>query len=410
MPKPKILFILIDGLGDVGIKSKDFQTPLQLASTSHLDLLSKYGLNGMIDPVDVGLACGSDTAHLSLFGYDSRQVYRGRGAFEAMGAGLDLQPGDIAFKSNFAIIDDSSNIVISRRADRNFEHSGPIQINCKYATEHRCGIRIRGEFALSDQITGTDPLKDNRLLLKSEPLSHDDEVAVRTSQIVNKVSDELRELLKQHPENERRNLKGMTQTNVVLLRGAGGLLEIPSFISKTSLKGFMIAPTCIIAGLGKCIGLDVINVQGATGDYKTNLIAKANAAIQIISESYDFGFLHIKSVDDAGHDRNIDLKISWIEKVDQMISRIIDQAKAVECLENLWIIVTGDHSTPVEYGDHSCEPVPFVLCKLRNILKDDKTLADDVQRFNEICSSKGALGRFSGFEIMNSILPIIMNE
>lgn len=136
-----------------------------------------------MDPVEPGLACGSDTAHLSLFGYDPRTHYRGRGAFESMGAGLDMAPGDIAFKCNFATLDPASGVVLRRRADRRFEELGPLlcaaldgaalpsfpqhAVSVKYATEHRCGVVVRGA-GLTDQISGTDPLRDN-LPLQARP-------------------------------------------------------------------------------------------------------------------------------------------------------------------------------------------------------------------------------------------------
>ena len=173
--KHKIAFVLVDGIGDVSIPELNNTTTLQHAHTPVMDTIARAGINGLLDPVEPGLACGSDTAHLSIFGYDPRLYYRGRGAFETMGAGLDMAPGDIAFKCNFATLDEASGIVIRRRADRNFEHIGPdlcaflnglklpsfpaCSTAVKYATEHRCGVRVRGE-GLTDTITGTDPLKD----------------------------------------------------------------------------------------------------------------------------------------------------------------------------------------------------------------------------------------------------------
>ena len=169
------MWIMIDGLGDVAVPSLGYRTCLQAASVPHLDDLASCGVNGLLDPVEPGRACGSDTAHMSVFGYDPRVHYRGRGAFESIGAGLSMQPGDIAFKSNFATMDRVTGIVTSRRADRNFEGMGPElcaaldglklkdfpdhSISVMYATEHRCAVRVRGP-GLSDAITGTDPLKD----------------------------------------------------------------------------------------------------------------------------------------------------------------------------------------------------------------------------------------------------------
>jgi 2,3-diphosphopglycerate-independent phosphoglycerate mutase len=126
LPKKRVAFVLIDGLGDVSLPRLGYKTPLQAAKLPNLDGIASAGVNGLMDPVEVGLACGSDTAHLSLLGYDPRVYYRGRGAFESMGAGLAMSPGDIAFKSNFATLDEETGIVTSRRADRHFEEEGPI--------------------------------------------------------------------------------------------------------------------------------------------------------------------------------------------------------------------------------------------------------------------------------------------
>eukprot|EP00798_Chlamydomonas_sp_ICE-L_P006637 gene6637-3294_t len=120
-----VLLLVIDGVGDVAIPSFQDRTPLEVAHTPTLDAIAAAGLNGLMDPVEPGLACGSDTAHMSIFGYDPRSFYCGRGAFESMGAGIKMAPGDIAFKCNFATLDPSSGLVTKRRADRKFKHMGP---------------------------------------------------------------------------------------------------------------------------------------------------------------------------------------------------------------------------------------------------------------------------------------------
>ncbi|KAI8048141.1 2,3-bisphosphoglycerate-independent phosphoglycerate mutase-domain-containing protein [Gilbertella persicaria] len=413
--KNKLLVFLIDGLGDVSISHYDSKTPLQLANTPHLDSLAKTGLNGLLDPVEPGLACGSDTAHLSILGYDPRIYYEGRGAFESMGAGLDMIPGDIAFKSNFAYLDEDSGIVVSRKADRNFEGLGPIlckaldgiklpsfpehSVAVKYAIEHRCGVRVRGP-GLSSSITGTDPLKDNKKLVYCEP-TVDDEASKMTSKLTNELSTVLTEALKQHPINQERNKQGKNPINCVLLRGCGSCIDVPNIQEKHGLKSFLIAPTCIIAGIGMTVGMDLIHVPGATGDYGTDFDAKAKACINNIqSDIYDFGFCHLKAVDDAGHDHDVEKKIYYLEKIDNMIGSVISSLR--NSLDtNYTIIVTGDHTTPALYGDHSCEPVPFAISSLKE--------GDSVQSFNEIDAAQGALGRFCGEQVM-SLAKTFMNK
>ena len=473
-----ILFILIDGIGDVTLKSLANsahplgRTPMQAASLPTLDKLARHGLTGLMDSVEAGQACGSDTAHLSLLGYDPLIYYRGRGAFESMGAGLSMEVGDIAFKSNFATIDPSSGIVVKRRADRRFHEWGvdlcqaldgarlpnfpEITVSVRYATEHRCGVRLRGP-GLTDCISGTDPLVDGRMLRQCVP-SERTEAAKRTADVVNEVSNVFRSILASHPINIDRANRNLPIANVVLLRGAGARIQVPPFSAHGLGRGCMVAPTAIIAGLGASVGLELLPCQEATGDYRTNLKAKARVILQamrnstqhsgVVSSSassqssptpssspalspspsspYEFGFLHIKAVDDAGHDRDARRKIEWLERSDEMISWILDELRhgSGGTEDTIWsIVVTGDHSTPVAYGDHACEPVPFIVNTLQLMHgfepSADQSIASlldhpditalrqlvntsppTVRGFDEIECANGSLGRFPGREVI----------
>ncbi|KAL8528547.1 hypothetical protein ACS0TY_006100 [Phlomoides rotata] len=481
-PKRRVAFVLIDGLGDVSLPRFGYQTPLQVANIPNLDAIASAGINGLMDPVEVGLACGSDTAHLSLLGYDPRVYYRGRGAFESMGAGLAMSPGDIAFKSNFATLDESTGVVTSRRADRHFEEEGPIlsaaldgmklpsfpeyEVRVRYATEHRCGVVVKGP-KLSGNISGTDPLKDNRLLLQVQPLD-DSYEAKNTAAVVNELSKEISRILVAHPVNAKRAAEGKNIANIVLLRGCGIRIEVPPFENVHGLRPCMVAPTKIIAGLGLSLGIDILEAPGATGDYRTLLTSKATAIARALSaplnlcpnvfvpgedehkpgrdDGYDFGFLHIKAIDDAGHDKASVFKVKGLETVDRAIgqlAKLLWQAESTGAFQ-YYICVTGDHSTPVEYGDHSFEPVPFALCRLKDFVgavggeshlleisldpfplptvesgndlsdaymsreekrgREDRAFnGDSAFEFNDIAAARGILGRFAGSEMMGII-------
>ncbi|KAJ0253980.1 Metalloenzyme domain-containing protein [Hirschfeldia incana] len=484
--KKRVAFVLIDGLGDVSIPRLGYKTPLQAANIPNLDAIASAGINGLMDPVEVGLGCGSDTAHLSLMGYDPRVYYRGRGAFESMGAGLAMSPGDIAFKSNFATLDEETGVVVSRRADRHFEEEGPIlcaaldgmklssfpeyEVRVRYATEHRCGVVVKGP-KLSGNISGTDPLKDNRLLLEAKPLDESEE-AKHTANVVNELSKEISRILVSHPVNAKRLSEGKNIANLVLLRGCGIRIEVPPFEEKHGLWPCMVAPTKIIAGLGMSLGIDILEAPGATGDYRTLLTSKAVAIANALSaplnpcpnvfvpgedghrpgrsEGYDFGFLHIKAIDDAGHDKATMFKVKGLEAVDKAIRQLAKLLwRAESCGDyQYFLCVTGDHSTPVEYGDHSFEPVPFTMCKLREfaravggesalletslepfplpkVVESDEYVTgkdggrkeslravggDSVAELNEIAAARGCLGRFHGGEMMGVITKFLKLE
>ncbi|KAK2970786.1 hypothetical protein RJ640_012114 [Escallonia rubra] len=489
-PKRRVAFVLIDGLGDVSLPKLGYKTPLQVAKLPNLNAIASAGVNGLMDPVEVGLACGSDTAHLSLLGYDPRVYYRGRGAFESMGAGLAMSPGDIAFKSNFATLDEKTGIVTSRRADRHFEEEGPIlcaaldgmklpsfpqyEVRVRYATEHRCGVVVKGP-KLSGNISGTDPLKDDRLLLQAEALDDTDE-AKHTAAVINELSKEISKILVAHPLNATRAAEGKNIANLVLLRGCGIRIEVSPFEEKHGLWPCMVAPTKIIAGLGLSLGIAILEAPGATGDYRTLLTSKATAIANALSaplescpnvfvpgedehkpgrpDGYDFGFLHIKvAIDDAGHDKASIFKVKGLEAVDRAIGQLARLLWQAESAGNFQfsLCVTGDHSTPVEYGDHSFEPVPFSLCRLQDFVgavggesvlletsldsfplptvKAAEDLADvmrpeenkgskhtqafrgdSVSEFNEIAAARGCLGRFPGGEMMGIIKTFLKFE
>ncbi|ORX62394.1 archaeal type cofactor-independent phosphoglycerate mutase [Hesseltinella vesiculosa] len=414
----KLLVILVDGLGDVAIPDFQQQTPLQYARTPWLDKLAATGRSGLLDSVEPGLACGSDTAHMSILGYNPQRYYRGRGAFETMGAGLDMMPGDIAFKCNFAFMDPTSGIVVKRKADRHFETIGPVlckaldnvklpsfpnhTVAVKYAIEHRCGVRVRGP-RLTDAITGTDPIKDGLPLVTCTPTDHTQEAEL-TSKLTNELHSVFSRILDSHTINQERIQQGKTPANCVLLRGCGSCIDIPSIYELHGLRSFLIAPTCIIAGIGMTAGMDILSVPGATGDYHTDFSAKANATVRTLQlPSYDFGFLHIKAVDETGHDRNPQLKVEYIEKVDKMVGDILQQLKDVEANNEMefTVVVTSDHSTPVVRGDHSCEPVPFCINRVRQCMQADVSGCGlTSQGFNEIDCALGSLGRFCGNQVM----------
>uniref|UniRef100_A0A7S3GE96 Metalloenzyme domain-containing protein n=1 Tax=Palpitomonas bilix TaxID=652834 RepID=A0A7S3GE96_9EUKA len=453
MDKKGVLFILIDGVGDSSCRSQDRRTPMQVAHTPNMDALARGGETGMIDPVEPGYACGSDTAHLSLFGYPPKEYYRGRGSFESMGAGMEMEEGDVAFKSNFAYIDTRTRVVEKRRADRNFEVEGPIlcsaldgiaipgypevEVAVKYATEHRCGVRIRCP-NMVDTITGTDPLRDSLPLVKCLPTtSMNDGKSIYACKVVEAVSAEFEKVLSAHPLNKKREEEGKNPANVVLLRGPGARLRVEPFTTRYGWKGAMIAPTAIIAGIGITIGMDVFKPEGTTGDYSSDYSKKGDAAVQLLTKGrdaslypftssgqdekeggnegrYDFCFLHIKGVDDAGHDGSFELKVALLEKVDKMVGDVVKRL-SVDQTRDYVCAITGDHSTPVFRLDHSSEPVPFVLAESVRRVQMEMGGKSEVEggedpslspppTFDEIGCAGGRLGRFGGGHVMSLLL------
>ena len=427
MTKPaKIVLCILDGLGDTTHELHGKRgTCLQLGDHPTLDAISKTGKAGLMDSVSPGLPCGSDTAHLSLFGYPPFRYYNGRGAFEALGGGMPMIPGDIAFKSNFSTM--YGDIVKYRRCDRHFEQEGPVlchdldgikipefpevDVSIVYATEHRCAVRIRAP-GMSDRITGTDPIHDDKPLETSVPLD-DTKEAAYTAKIVNALSDTLRKALENHPINKQRREQGKEPANVILLRGPGMRLNVTPFDKLHNIRAFLIAPTAIIAGLGISVGLPIVKVEGATGDMDSNFEAKAVAAArELEGDKYDMGIIHMKGIDDASHDGKYEVKAKLIERADRAINTLITKLSEIEQKtgDRFIIGIIADHTTSSKWLDHSFEPIPVCFAETAQVAKElgiphkdhpDRLIeADNISHYYETTTGHGSLGRFCGAKLM----------
>ncbi len=393
----KCLMIVCDGLGD---RLTEGKTPLEAAVTPHMDRFAKQGICGIMDTVRPGIRPGSDTSHLSLFGYDPMSVYTGRGPFEAAGTGLLLQDGDVAFRCNFATVVDGK--IVDRRAgrvedglDALAEAVSKIQIKgvevfFRKGTGHRAVVVFRGE-KLSCRIRDTDP--DVIDVPPRLSCALDDKAdSKRTAKILNEFTKRSMEILANHPMNKERVNRGFLPANIILCRGGGIRPHIDSFSDKYGMKAACIAGTTLIRGVCKSIGMDIIEVPGATGHVDSDIGAKAQAAIEAL-KTYDFVFLHIKGTDEASHDGRFDLKRKMIERIDTEVI-----ALAVDWVKDAVVVLTADHSTPLSIRQHSADPVPVA------IIGDVRT--DDVSRFTERGCAKGGLTRICGRDLMNILLDV----
>ena len=389
----KTLFIILDGVGDRPWKGK---TPLISANKKNIDEICEEGINGVMHTIDRGIIPGSDTAHLALFGYDPYRYYKGRGTFEALGAGFSLEKGDIAFRVNLGTVD--NNLIIQdRRAGRDayrlkellesidgMDIDG-IKVIAKHTTEHRGVVILKGK-NLTNKISDIDPHKTGVKVLKCKPM---EKKAEFTASIVNKLVDKAYKIFSEHEVNKERKKKGKLPANYLLLRGAGIYEDVESFKERYNIKACCIAGGALYKGVARYLGMDVIDVKGSTGTVNTDLRAKAKAVSDNF-ERYDFIFVHIKGTDSASHDGNFDLKKKMIERID---SEFISEIKDLECIK----VLTGDHSSPVILKRHSSDPVPILLW-------NTDVRKDKVKTFNEISCAEGGLGHLRGKDVMKIIL------
>lgn len=397
----KGVLVIADGLGG---RPTDWggQTCLQAARTPHLDALARRGAVGLLDPIGPGIRPGSDTAHLAIFGYDPERDYPGRGVFEAAGVGLDVGAGDICFRTNFATVDEAL-IVVDRRAGRiesgqeeleqalqglTLETAPDVQVRFRASTEHRGALVLRGE-GLSPHITEADPHQTGievRAVVPTDGTSN----AERTARIVNEMIRRSYELLNDLPVNRARREEGKPPANVVLPRGASTIPHFPTLPERYGIEGSVIAAGALYIGIGVLIGLAFKPVEGATGGVDSKVVKKAERALQELGTK-DFVFAHMKGTDSAGHDHNAEAKVAFLEKIDEAMGVLMGNMDWGET----HLAFTGDHCTPVVYGDHTGEPVPVVIA-------GPNVLPDRVGTFSEASAMEGGLGRFS-----RNVVPVL---
>lgn len=394
----------MDGMADRPLEDLGFKTPLEGADTPNMDKLAETGICGIMDTIKPGIRPGSDTAHISILGYDPYVVYTGRGPFEAAGVGVDVLEGDIAFRCNFSTANDEG-IILDRRAGRIRERTeelassinsidiDDVEIIFKESTGHRAVLVLRGN-GLSDKVSAADPKHDGKEWTKVKPLDQTGE-AQKTADILNQVVERSYELLKNHPLNLERIDNGENPANIILPRGAGAVPNVQPFYDKYGLKAACIAETGLIKGIGKIMGMDIIDIDGATGGVDTNLDNIAQGILDTASKDYDFLLINVDGADEAGHDGNAKDKLEFIERADAVVGKLRD-------LDDFYFILTADHSTPISVMDHTGDPVPLVI-------NGPDIRVDDVVEFNERSATQGGLCRIRGSDIMN-ILMDLMNK
>ena len=399
----KGIIMIIDGMGDRPLKELGYKTPLEAAITPNMDKMAENGICGIMDPIKPGIRPGSDTSHISILGYDPYEVYTGRGPFEAAGVGVDVLPGDIAFRCNFSTADEDG-IITDRRAGRIREGTEElarsinginidqdVEVIFKESTGHRAVLVLRGN-GLSDQVSDADPKHEGKAPKMVVAIDGSQE-ANKTANILNKIVKKSYEVLKNHPLNLKRIDAGKPPANIIIPRGAGAVPNVQPFGEKYGLKPVCIAETGLIKGIAKIAGMELVDIKGATGGIDTNLENIKNGIIETASKDYDFMLINVDGADEAGHDGQMEEKIKFIEKVDEVIGKLME-------IKDVYFILTADHSTPVSTMDHTGDPVPIVIC-------GPEVRVDDVKNFNERSVTKGGLCRIRGNNIMDILMDLM---
>jgi 2,3-bisphosphoglycerate-independent phosphoglycerate mutase len=418
----KIIYVILDGIGDLPHFSIDHLTPLEAANTPNLDYLAMNGIMGEVVTVGKGIAPQSDIAVFNMLGYNFKDVpYVGRGVVESIGCGIDLKDGDLSLRGNFATIDQNQKI-IDRRAGRIIESkeakslcdtlNSSIVLKDPDASvvviptiAHRVTIRFRHKkIKLSNQITNTDPAYDKvdgmgiaktnvseMKLLKSVPQDEDISSKI-SSEIVNDFSNQVYFISKIHPVNTSREERNLNPMNCILVRDAGNKMpHYPPINQKYNMPVGCVVDMPVEIGISKILGMEIIKA-GNVNDYVT----KAKVTAKEL-QKYDMVYVHIKGPDEFGHDGDALGKKQNIEKIDsEFFGTLLRELK----IANVVIVVSGDHSTPCIKKSHTDDPVPLLI--------SSKTIRNTkVQRFTESYAKTGAVGSILGYEVLNKTLGIL---
>lgn len=362
----KYVVILGDGMADEPIESLGNKTILQAADTPFLDMLSKKSEIGMVHTVPDGMAPGSDTANLSVLGYDPKIYYSGRSPLEALSIGVPMTATDIALRCNIVTISEEEGVPYEEQTI--IDHS-----SSEISTED-CGILLEAvrkelENDIFKFYLGTSyrhcTIWHNGSVVKLTP-PHDvlgQKVGpnLPETESLREMMKKSYEILKNHPLNIERKKKGLNPANSCWFWGAGTKPALSSFEEKTGKKGVMISAVDLLKGIAVGAGMDNIIVPGADGTLHTNYEGKANAAIKALTEDgYDFAYIHVEAPDEMGHQGSVERKIKAVENLDgRVIKTVVEGLK--KSGEPFRVIVTPDHPTPIRLRTHVAKPVPYLL-------------------------------------------------
>ncbi|NPA26548.1 MAG: 2,3-bisphosphoglycerate-independent phosphoglycerate mutase [Chloroflexi bacterium] len=372
----KIVLLVMDGLGGIPMGPVG-PTELEYAHTPNMDTLAADGTLGQTIPIAPGITPGSGPAHLALFGYDPLVYTVGRGALAAAGVGLDLRPGDVVARGNFATLDAEGKIVDRRAGRISTEEAAPlverlaqitlpgVEVTVRPVREYRFVIRLRGE-GLSPELEDTDPQQTG---VPPKPVIPRRPEAQRTAELLNLWIQRAREVLADHP-----------RANGVLLRGFATDPNLPKFPEMFQLRAAAIAVYPMYKGIARLVGMDVIEFEGERPEDEF-------AAAARVWDQYDFFYIHIKKTDSKGEDGDFFGKAQVIETVDRALPKLMELKPDV-------VIITGDHSTPAKWRSHSWHPVPFLIWAPASVRPDSQ------YRFGETACAQGGLGTFPALQTM----------
>jgi 2,3-bisphosphoglycerate-independent phosphoglycerate mutase len=422
----KLLYVVIDGMGDLPISELGEKTPLEAAETPNMDFLAKNGKTGLMYSVRKGVAPESDAAVISLLGYDPFAYSTGRGVIEAVGAGIAVKDGDLALRCNFATLG-QGNTIIDRRVRRTLTteeatalskaantevklESCPATFEFKNTLGHRAVLVMKSKGkCLSSNITNSDPAYSivngigvatpnvEMVLKKCEPMDNTEE-ARNAAKLVNEFIEKTHKLWENHEVNRKRAAEGKLKANAVLTRDAGHLLpRLFNINEKYNVKFAALADMIAERGIAELAGMHASLLPPPSDDLKKDCELRVKKIMDLLPH-YDCFYVHLKGPDEPAHDGNCHRKTDVISSIDDhFFGRLLQEITLKDCV----ICITSDHATPCSLKVHSDTPVPLLISGGK--IKDDK-----ISKFSERECKNGSLGVLDrGCDLMPKLMELL---
>lgn len=418
----RMVYVLLDGVGDLPHPDLDGATPLEAALTPNLDSLCRNGVLGESISVGKGIAPESDIAVFNMLGYKfSHADYAGRGVIESIGMGIDFEDGDVALRGNFATLDEDG-VITDRRAGRRIDRgearaiSKQVEDGVRFSDPdasvmivptigHRIAVRLRAGGPLSGRITNTDPAYANvdgmgvakavGDVLRIDRCLPLDPEAGPTAQLVNEFMEQSADIMSKSAVNEARASRGDKRLSCILLRDAGNAYpDVAPIGEKYSMKFSCIVDMPVEQGIAKVLGMKAYEA-GDIEDYPR----KAAVAADALREQNAI-YVHIKGPDEFGHDGDAAGKTRCIEDIDRrFFGKLLDRIDTGDTA----VVVSADHSTPCIKKAHSDDPVPVLVSGMR-------TRSDGTARMTEAEARKGRAGMLAGSEVLGTALSVMQDQ
>ncbi|MBN2715922.1 MAG: cofactor-independent phosphoglycerate mutase [Deltaproteobacteria bacterium] len=397
----KSIIILGDGMSDHPVAALNGKTPLMVARKPHIDFIAKMGKTGLFATIPEGMSNGSAVANLSVLGYDPRVCFKGRGVLEAASMQVALKPADVAMRCNLLTIDTNGKIknhsaghisnaeaheIIADLQKALGEEDGDTPLRFHPGVSYRHLLVLDESWAVPDvecapphDFVGVDAIS---LYPKAKTANAD-----TTARKLVELHDKARKILENHPVNLKRIAAGKDPANAIWTWSPGTRPHMDTIQTLYGKSGAVISAVDLVQGLGVLAGMEKIVVEGATGLHDTNYEGKAQAALDALAR-HDVVYVHVEATDEAGHEKNLALKIKCIEYLDERLVKPILEGIQKSGIEAT-VSILPDHPTPVETGAHDSDPVPFAIWNPREP-------GDSVERYDEESVRKGGFGLIQG--------------